>query len=393
MTVFGDGVMPDQTPANPTSHTGAPPVNAPIANSAKPGAIPAAGRPARTDRVANAREQMRDVGRGMKDWTIKNTSVPVEPRPESDVDQSRASNIVPQTEAPKPLATTQPATTPEAKAAAAETAKKLSDAKRVLARDGYEPEEIAAMSEEKLLARAAVRAKVQADVDKLGTEHAALKRSMPQPRTPEGKFDAKEVPVTGQPGTEPTPAAQPQALSTNPEVDALLQQAKASMGTEAATVLGKIANALEATTNSRVQAAEMMARTQLSEQGQRMMQEKYPDQAAENPAAFEDVQKNFAVLCASGRYDMNQIPKAWADALHMAFGPPNEVLNAQRGMLSRQLAANNGAIDVGAARNPATTGQPASKRDLLKAAGQLMAANPGGNLDQMRQTLAGMTGR
>lgn len=376
-------VAPGHRPEAPTRHNS-------VANAA------ASPPPVRAQPSAQKTtlDKLRLVGQGMKDGTIQdrreaNAAVADHPQSPTPNTPNAPRTPSPGTTAKPSVATPADQQTPEQKAALADSAKKLSAAKRVLARDGWMPTDFDKYEADDLIDRADQRKQVHAETDRTFGEYAKLKNQVPQPRAADGKFEAKTP--EQQAAADAQAAHAPKAADPTPDGDisALMAEVEAKAGKDTAGLFGKLATLLSQKFGERTATGENLARAVLIQDGQRLFAELYPTQATDDPAAFEDVQLNFGVLLDSGRYQPTQLRKAWTDALYMAFGPSSPQELAQREMLARQSSAQRGRVDPGAhAQAPAAAQEP-SKRDQLKAAGELMKANPKASLEELRRMLPG----
>lgn len=386
-----------QSTAAPSGGRGAAPVaHSPVANTARGQVPPAANRGGGNDRRASALADMQKVGSGMKDGTITSTSTPVAPsttvKPTAPQPQPQKPNA-PVNAGPKPNEPNAPAQTPEQKQAAAAHAKRVLDAKRVLSRDGWEPDEINAMDEARLLERADVRRAHHEEVDR------RLSAAKPQPRDTNGQF----APKTGEqpkPGEAPAPgqnqpaagdpsavAAQNQTPQLPQDLQAIIANAEGTIGKPAAQLLTQITQTIMQQVGTRVQAAEAGYNQHLVNELGSIMERDYPGNAIDQ----ETLNSLFDTACGLLQGGMGRgIPTSqlWSKVLLLHYGPPDSVQNEQRDALARQTAAANGRPDAGTSRAAAANANPPSRKDLLKKAGDLMKNANGRSLEELQRELA-----
>lgn len=403
--------MPVDAPASPAvadPTSGAPnvssmaPSQAVQARDARDG-----NRQSTPDRSKAAREKLNAVAKDMaaKKFLLGDKPVAGDDAKEVVTDDAADAAPEPQADA-KAAPAPKKVPTSEEKAATAEKSKKINAAKRALALDGWEAEDIAELEKksiDKLLQIGGHRAKNQGDVNR---EFAKLRENSPTgARNSDGTFakPAEATPAatalaTAQQAEPAKPAPKAAAVQTpsgEDDIDAIIDAAEDEIGQPAVKLLKSITSVLTA----RVKAAEAKAasggeigqavsREMLYSQGREIVEGDFPDQMAADPNAFDEVAENFQALVASGRYGRGQISKVWRDAGRMYFGEPDTVRKAQRNMLARQKAADIGRVDPGAGDTGASTEQPISNgRDALKLAASMFAKNPNGNLDTLKDAL------
>lgn len=292
---------------------------------------------------------------------------------------------------PAPKAEDAPAAEPtaEQKAAATEKSKKLGNAKRALALDGWKPERIGKMTEDEILEIGEHRAKNQADVNR---EFAKLRNasSPTGARAEDGTF----APKAAEDKPAPTPAAKetpaPAAVhQDDPEIAALIEAAQDEIGEPATKLFKAVVAKLESKVRRQSEIGTAVTTEILYSQGRQLIETEYPDKL-NDPAAFDEVAENFRALVSSGRYGRGQVSKAWREAGFMAFGAPDTVQQAQREMLARQTAADIGRVDPGRG-DTGTHSQAASAvkggKEALQLAAKMFASNPSAKLDDLQGKL------
>lgn len=396
------------SPAADVSTAGAPNVSTMPANQAvsrRDSRNPSARDGAPNDRARAGRDRLNRIAQEFSAGKFEKGASPIEPETAeatANVDPPEA----PATSTPQPKpakkAEAKAEPTAEEKAASADKAKKIAAAKRALAMDGWEPDDIAALKEDKLLKIGDHRAKNQADVNR---EFAKLRTSASSPtgaRADNGQFAKAEAPADA---PAATPAAkQPPAQSKTAEADQtptgeidydqILDAAEDEIGTPAVKLLKSVIGPLtarlkaaEAKVASSGEIGNAVTTEMLYSQGREIIEAEYPDNLSD-PAAFDEVAENFKALVASGRYGRGQISKAWRDAGFMSFGAPDTVKQAQRGMLARQKAADVGKVDAGTGDTGAPTTTPiTNSREALNLAAKMMVENPKANMDKLRDAL------
>lgn len=274
-----------------------------------------------------------------------------------------------------------PEPTAEEKAAAQDKAKRVSAAERALLLDGWEPADIKALSEDKILKIGAHRAKNQADVNrefaKLRAGTTAIAKPAEPVRNPDGTFAApqKETAADG---------ADAPGASGISEVDGMIDAVAEELGEPAAKLLKSINAHWAAKFKSQGEIGDSVSSEIVYSQGRQLVEAEYADPYAAAPESFDDVAENFKALIASGRYGRGEISKAWRDAAFMKYGAPDTTRKTQRAMLARQDAANKGRVDPGTGDNGAPTDAPITDhRQALQHMAKLMAENPSANRDEL----------
>lgn len=385
-----------------TATAAAPSAHSTVTNSAP--ATVARGRSGPSERQSAARKQLDAVAKGMSEGKFASGQGAVNPEDAAALSGEKRAT-------PTTNSTSQAAEKPADKSAATKAAdkaaekspedkKKLAEAKRVLARDGWEPSDFEKFDDVSLIARAEKRRPVQAQIDSMGNE---LLKARQQPRNPAGQFQEKPAGEgaaavdAGKAADKPQDQqAQADDDDTDPEIQSILDAAKDVIDEPAAKVLKQMAKVLTAKAGAgnkqaqaRVQNAEYLAREMLINQGRERVTDAYPD-AMGGEGAFEEVQANWQALAKSGRYGAGQMSKMWDDAAFMAFGPKDTTKQTQREMLARQEAAETGAVDSGVTRKPeGADKQPLKGKAALNYAAELMAKNPGKSPDEIKAMMKG----